>query len=76
MVPEAEGEAILDRNYPEQKAPQLLADLANALKTKTIDYPFAVKPTVGKTSNDFPQSNTSPVGTKRNKLPERGKTGR
>ena len=76
MVPEAEGEAILDRNYPEQKAPQLLADLANALKTKTIDYPFAVKPTVGKTSNDFPQSNTSPVGTNRNKLPERGRTGR
>lgn len=76
IAPEAEGQAILEKNYPEQKAPQLLADLANALKTKTIDYPFAVKPTVGKTSNDFPQSNTSPVGTKRNKLPERGKTGR
>ena len=76
MVPEAEGEAILERDYPEQKAPQLLADLANALKTKTIDYPFAVKPTTGKTSNDFPQSNTSPVGTNRNKLPERGRTGR
>jgi hypothetical protein len=54
----------------------LLADLANALNTKTIDYPFAVKPTAGKTSNDFPQSNTSPVGTNRNKLPERGRTGR
>jgi hypothetical protein len=76
MVPEAEGEAILERDYPEQKAPQLLADLANALKTKTIDYPFAVKPTLGKTSNDFPQSNISPVGTKRNTLPERGRTGR
>jgi len=76
MVPEAEGEAILERDYPEQKAPQLLADLANALKTKTIDYPFAVKPTKGKTSNDFPQSNISPVGTKRNTLPERGRTGR
>jgi hypothetical protein len=76
VVSEVEGKAILDKDYPEQKAPQLLADLANALKTKTIDYPFAVKPTVGKTSNDFPQSNISPVGTNRNKLPERGRTGR
>jgi hypothetical protein len=69
MVPEADGQAILEKNYPEQKAPQLLADLANAIASTSIEYPFAVKPTVGKTSNDFPQSNTSPVGTRKNKLP-------
>jgi len=76
IVPEAEGQAILEKNYPEQKAPQLLADLANVISEKSIEYPFAVKPTKGKTSNDFPQSNISPVGTNRNKLPERGRTGR
>jgi len=76
MVPEAEGQAILEKNYPEQKAPQLLADLANAISTSSIEYPFAVKPTKGTTTNDIPQSNTSPVGTTKNKLPERGRTGR
>jgi hypothetical protein len=76
IAPESEGRAILDTALPTQKAPQLLADLANALKVRTIEHNFAVKPQVGKTSNDFPQSNTSPVGTKTNKLPQRPRTGR
>ena len=76
ILPEAEGRAILDTPLPEQKAPQLLADLANALKVKTIEHPFAVKPQKGTTTNDLPMGETSPVGTKRNKLPERPKTGR
>ncbi|NDB57334.1 hypothetical protein EB001_02610 [bacterium] len=76
IAPEAEGRAILDTPLPTQKAPQLLADLANALKVKTIEHQFAVKPEVGKTTNDIPQSNTSPVGTTKNKLPERPRTGR
>ena len=77
ILPEApDGSSILEKSYPEQKAPQLLADLANALKVKTIEHPFAVKPGVGKTSNDYPQSSTSPVGTHKNKLPDRGRTGR
>jgi hypothetical protein len=76
ITSEAPGEAILEKSYPEQKAPQLLADLANALKIRTIEHPFAVKPEVGKTTNDIPQYNTSPVGTNKNKLPERGRTGR
>jgi hypothetical protein len=75
MVPQSD-EPLLTSSYPEQKAPQLLADLANALKTKSIDYPFAVPPKKGETTNDIPQYNTSPMGTNRNKLPERGKTGR
>lgn len=76
ILPEAEGQAILDRALPTQKAPQLLADLANALKVKTIEHSFAVKPDKGTTTNDIPQSNTSPVGTTKNKLPERPRTGR
>ena len=76
IAPEAKGRAILDTPLPTQKAPQLLADLANALKVKTIEHQFAVKPEVGKTTNDIPQSNTSPVGTTKNKLPERPRTGR
>lgn len=76
IVAENPGKTILDSPYPEQKAPQLLADLANALKIRTIEHPFAVKPEVGKTTNDIPQYNTSPVGTNKNKLPERGRTGR
>jgi hypothetical protein len=75
IVPESD-EPILTSEYPTQKAPQLLADLANALKIKSIDYPYAVKPTVGQTTNDIPQYNTSPVGTNKNKLPDRGRTGR
>jgi hypothetical protein len=61
---------VLTSEYPASKAPQLLADLANALKEKTIDHPFAAPKTkAAKTSNDLPQGNTSPVGTKKNKLP-------
>jgi hypothetical protein len=66
---------VLTSDFPEQKEPQLLADLANALKTKSIEHQFAVKPTKGKTLNDIPQYNTSPLGTKKTKLPERPKTG-
>lgn len=76
IVPEVEGRAILDTALPTQKAPQLLADLANAISSKSIEYPFAVKPEKGTTTNELPQGNTSPVGTKRNKLPERPRTGR
>jgi len=76
ILPENEGKTILDTPYPEQKAPQLLADLANALKVKTIEHPFAVKPVKGHTTNELPQGDKSPVGTHRNKLPERGRTGR
>ena len=76
IMPEAEGEAILDRALPPQKNPQLLADLANALKVKTIEHQFAVKPEVGKTTNELPQGNKSPMGTTKNKLPDRGRTGR
>ena len=61
---------------PTQKNPQLLADLANALKTKKIEHQFAVKPEVGKTTNELPQGNKSPMGTTKNKLPDRGRTGR
>jgi len=76
IAPEAEGRAILDTPLPTQKAPQLLADLANALKVKTIEHQFAVKPEVGKTTNDLPMGDKSPVGTTKNKLPERPRTGR
>jgi len=76
IAPEASGQAILEKNYPEQKAPQLLADLANAISSSSIEYPFAVKPEKGHTTNELPQGNNSPVGTKRNKLPERPRTGR
>jgi hypothetical protein len=76
IVAENPGKTILDSPYPEQKAPQLLADLANALKIRTIEHPFAVKPAKGHTTNELPQGDTSPVGTHRNKLPERGRTGR
>ena len=70
IAPETDG-AILDAPYPDQKAPQLLADLANALKTKSIDMPYAATPPKSaKTSNDLPQSNTSPVGSKQNKIPD------
>jgi len=76
ILPEAEGKAILDTALPTQKNPQLLADLANALKTKKIEHQFAVKPEVGKTTNELPQGNKSPMGTTKNKLPDRGRTGR
>jgi len=70
IAPETDG-AILDAPYPDQKAPQLLADLANALKTKSIDMSYAATPPKSaKTSNDLPQSNTSPVGSKQNKIPD------
>lgn len=70
IAPESD-EPILTSDYPAQKAPQLLADLANALKSKGIDQQFAVKPsTKGHTTNELAQHNTSVLGTKKIKLPD------
>jgi hypothetical protein len=69
IAPESD-QPILTSDYPEQKAPQLLADLANALKAKGIDQQFATKQMgKAKTSNDLPQGTSSPIGTLKNKLP-------
>jgi hypothetical protein len=68
IVPESD-EPLLTSEYPEQKAPQLLADLANALKMSNIEMPFAVKPTKGKTTNELPQNNRGPF-SRPNKLPK------
>jgi len=61
---------ILTSDYPENKAPQLLVDLANALKMKSTEYTFATK-TEGKakTTNDMPQGNHGPL-SKQNKMPD------
>lgn len=73
----ADSKPVLTNSYPEQKAPQLLADLANALKNNSMTHSFAVTPNEsGKTTNDIPQYNTSPVGTHKTKLPDRPRTGR
>ena len=69
IAPESD-EPILTSDYPAQKAPQLLADLANALKSKGVDQQFATKQMgKAKTSNDLPQGTSSPIGTLKNKLP-------
>ena len=68
-----EGEAILQKDLPKNTYPQVLADLEQAIATKEpskYQYTYAAKKTsTGKTSNDFPQNTTSPIGTKQNKIP-------
>lgn len=68
IVPESD-EPLLTSDYPATKQPQLLADLANALKTKTIEHQFAVKPSKGTTTNELPQNNKGPLGTHKPKMP-------
>jgi hypothetical protein len=61
---------ILTSDYPENKAPQLLVDLANALKMQSTEYTFATKTeSKAKTSNDMPQGNHGPL-SKQNKMPD------
>ena len=69
VVPESENPVLMS-DYPDQKAPQLLADLANALKHNGIEQQFAVKPSKGHTTNQIEQYNTSVLGTKKTKLPD------
>lgn len=67
-----EGKAILDKDLPKSTYPQMLADLETAIATKEQKYQYtyaAKKSSTGKTSNDIPQNNTSPIGTKQNKIP-------
>jgi hypothetical protein len=69
-IVQEEDAPILTSPYPDEKSPQLLADLANALKFKSMEMPFAVKPDMNiKTSNDYAQSNQGPL-TKQNKIPD------
>jgi hypothetical protein len=67
-----EGKAILDKDLPNNTYPQVLADLETALaarEPKKYQYEYAAKTTKGNTTNELPQGNTSPVGTKQNKIP-------
>jgi len=68
-----EGKAILDKDLPNNTYPQILADLEQAIAKKEpgkYQYTYAAKKTSqGQTSNDLPQGNMSPVGSKQNKLP-------
>jgi len=68
-----EGKAVLEKDLPKNTYPQVLADLEQAIATKEpskYQYTYAAKKTsTGKTSNDFPQNTTSPIGTKQNKIP-------
>jgi len=68
-----EGQAILDKDLPNNTYPQILADLEQAIAKKEpgkYQYTYAAKTTSkGQTSNDLPQGNMSPVGSKQNKLP-------
>jgi hypothetical protein len=74
MAAEAgEGKAILDKDLPKNTYPQILADLETAIankEPKKFQYEYAAsKTSQGKTSNDLPQGNKSPVGSKQNKIP-------
>ena len=68
-----EGQAILGKDLPNNTYPQILADLEQAIAKKEpgkYQYTYAAKKTSqGQTSNDLPQGNMSPVGSKQNKLP-------
>lgn len=68
-----EGKAVLDKDLPKSTYPQMLADLENALASKEsskYQYTYAGEKTKSsKTSNDLPQGNQSPVGSKQNKIP-------
>lgn len=75
MASEAgDKKAILDKDLPKNTYPQVLADLETALASREsgkYQYTYAAKKTSsGKTTNDLPQGQTSPVGTKLNKIPD------
>jgi hypothetical protein len=69
-----EGKAILDKDLPNSTYPQMLADLETALAKKEPKYQYTYaakdKTSSGKTSNDLPQGNKSPVGSTQNKIPD------
>ena len=68
-----EGKAVLDKDLPNNTYPQVLADLETALadrEPRKYQYEYSAKKTsAAQTTNDIPQNNTSPVGTKQNKIP-------
>jgi hypothetical protein len=67
---------VLGKDYPVLKKPNLMADLAKALKDhKSIEYPFAGKSATATTTDDLPQGIMSPVGSKQNKIPNPKKQG-
>lgn len=70
---EGEGGAILGKDLPKNTYPQVLADLELAISNKEpnkYQYTYAAKNTSkGETSNDLPQGQISPVGSKQNKIP-------
>jgi hypothetical protein len=68
IVPESD-EPVLTSDYPKSNGPQLLADLANALKSSTTEHQFAVKPEKGTTTNDLPQNTRGPLGMHKPKMP-------
>ena len=65
-------EAVLDKDYEDAKEKSVLVDLDAALKDhKSIEYPFAAKTDAkGKTTNDLPTGDVSPVGTKKIMMPK------
>jgi hypothetical protein len=69
-----EGKAILDKDLPKSTYPQILADLEQAVAKKEpgkYQYTYAAKNTsTGSTTNDLPQGNKSPVGSKQNTIPK------
>jgi hypothetical protein len=69
-----ENEAILDKDLPKNTYPQILADLEQAVAKKEpgkYQYTYAAKKTSsGSTTNDLPQGNKSPVGSKQNTIPK------
>ena len=68
-----DGKAVLDKDLPNNTYPQVLADLETALadrEPRKYQYEYSAKKTsAAQTTNDIPQNNTSPVGTKQNKIP-------
>lgn len=67
---------VLGKDYPELKKPNLIADLAKALKDhKSIEYPFAGKTVPVAATDQMPQGIVSPMGSKQNKIPNTKKQG-
>jgi len=67
-----DDKAILDKDLPKSTYPQILADLETAIANKENKYQYAYaakKTSQAQTTNDIPQGNTSPIGTKQNKIP-------
>lgn len=67
-----DSKSILDKELPKSTYPQLLADLEQALATKEenkYQIKYAEKKTKNATTtNDLPQGNISPIGSKQNKI--------